>query len=69
MVTKTKLNIWYDIKYVFLNSAWTRNLDCTLKPVVLKTWANIRTTWKALENTDCSELLLEFVFQWVRGRA
>lgn len=47
MVTKTKPDIWYDIKYAFLNSTWTIDLDRVPKTSVSQTQVNIRITWKA----------------------
>lgn len=49
MVTKTKLNVWYAIKYASLNSTWTTNLDGVPKTSVSQAQANVRIAWKAWE--------------------
>lgn len=46
-MTKTKLNIYCNIKYALLNSTWTRKLDCIPKTSGPETSVIISITWKA----------------------
>lgn len=55
MVTKTKLNVWYAIKYASLNSTWTTSLDGVPKTSVSQAQANVRITWEAWETPQCEE--------------